>query len=470
MNRYYKVSCWVLILCGIGLRVLLCWVNQPINAFDNHFDPIFWIMKYGTIAPKDALWQSYHPPVFYVISAIIGKLAESQGVVPHALIPKLLQFIPCFYAGMTLIVVHLILQKLPFSDFARWCSLGTICFLPRHIYASAMHSNDMLAVLAVALSLYLLLIVLERDFSYPWVIAAGAAIMVALFTKYTAFVVLPLAIVTYLSVLWRRPGIENRKLLLAGIVLIVIPLLSLGSYCYSNMKTYGSPLPSNCAMGNSQTKSFTKAGEGVSFLDFKPWETIATPILAPTNIGSFWTLIYSRMWFDMEPKFLYLINDDEGWWDSYYGWLRGKSSWPTLKQFDPDCKRIGSVLIAMGLVPLLMAIIGFILLFKKVVDSFTDHKQSARKGIGLLLFPLLFMINSCGIIAIALKAQLFSTMKALYFLNSLPSFAVFIGFGADFCESFRFVRWLLTALFCCLFVLVALHIFHIAASLSFAMG
>ncbi len=85
-------------------------------------------------------------------------------------------------------------------------------------------------------------------------------------------------------------------------------------------------------------------------------------------------------------------------------------------------------------------------------------------------FPLLFMVNSCGIIAIALKAQVFSAMKALYFLNSLPSFAAFVGFGVDFCESYRFVRWSLTVFFCCLFVLVALHIVHIAASLSFVMG
>jgi len=94
------------------------------------------------------------------------------------------------------VVIHLILQKLSLSNFSRWGALGIICFLPRHIYASALHSNDTIAALAVALSLYLLLLVRERDFAYAWVVATGVAVVVALFTKYTAFVVLPLAFMT----------------------------------------------------------------------------------------------------------------------------------------------------------------------------------------------------------------------------------------------------------------------------------
>ena len=466
MNLHFKLSCWVLIICGLGLRVLLCWVNPPANAFDNHFDPIFWIMNHGTIAPKDALWQSYHPPVFYVISAIIGKLAVNQGV-PLPLIPKILQFIPCFYAVMTLVVIYLILQKLPFSDFAKWCALGTICFLPRHIYASAMHSNDTIAALAVALSLYLLLVIRERNFSYPWVIATGVAVVVTIFTKYTAFVILPLTFVAYLSAFWQLPQIAKRKLLPVGFILIVVPLLFLGSYCFSNMKNYGNPLPWNAAMLDP-AKTQPKAEDGINFLNFKPWETIRTPILAPTNIGSFWTLIHSRMWFDMEPKFLPYVDHVNGWWKCYYQWLRGERSWPTLRQFNPNSKRMGSLLITMGLVPLLMAITGFVLLMKKIVAFLKAQKQATLAE--LLLFPLLFVTNAGGVIALALRAPVFSAMKAQYFLNSLPSFAVFIGFGANFCEPYRFVKWLIIMLYCSLFGLVTLHIFQLAASFSFVMG
>ncbi|MGV7225208.1 MAG: hypothetical protein ACQ9MH_27295 [Nitrospinales bacterium] len=88
MTRYPRILIWVFFIVAVGLRLLLYWTNPPSNHFDNHFEPIFWIMKFGTIPPKDALWQSYHPPVFYVISAMVGKLAMNTGIAIQQ-IPKI---------------------------------------------------------------------------------------------------------------------------------------------------------------------------------------------------------------------------------------------------------------------------------------------------------------------------------------------------------------------------------------------
>jgi len=461
MNRYYRMACWGLIICGVSLRVLLCWVNPPVNAFDNHFDPIFWIMKYGTIAPKDALWQSYHPPVFYFLSAMVGKMALYFGV-PVSLIPKILQFIPCLYASLTLVIIYLILEKMPLSLFSRWCALGIICFLPRHIYAAAMHSNDMIAVLGVTLSLYLLLLAREHEFIYTWVGVAGVVIVGTIFTKYTAFVVLPLAFVTYASAFFQKPSLSYKKLCLAGIFLVVIPLSSLGSYCYVNQKTYGSPLPWNVAMLDP-AKTQVKSDNGINFFDFRPWTTISTPLLTPSNINSFWTLIHGRMWFDLEPKFVYFTDHDKSGWKRYYQWLRGEASWSTQQFLNRKCRVIGSSLIAIGLVPLLMAVAGVILLLKK--------SMTCKEGPNyLLLFPLLFAANAAGIVALSLRAPVFSAIKAQYFLNSLSAFAVFIGFGAGYCERYIYLKLLIIGVFLSLFALVIAHILQVAVSLSFVMG
>src|SRR5437773_7917520 len=72
---------FLFLFCGGALlRLLLCWFNPPQNAFDNHYEPIFLIMETGAIPAKDACFQCYHPPVFYWISAMIGKMTLAGGM------------------------------------------------------------------------------------------------------------------------------------------------------------------------------------------------------------------------------------------------------------------------------------------------------------------------------------------------------------------------------------------------------
>src|SRR5258707_7839503 len=108
---------------------------------------------------------------------------------PHMV--KLLQFICCFYGIATLGVCYLILKKFPFSAFASAIAFGVICFLPRHIYMSAMNSNDTISYLFVAISIYLTVVALERGLA-PWrLVLLSIILTLTVFAKYTAFAVLP---------------------------------------------------------------------------------------------------------------------------------------------------------------------------------------------------------------------------------------------------------------------------------------
>src|SRR2546429_750057 len=179
-----------LFCAGALLRLLLCWFNPPQNAFDNHYEPIFLIMQTGAIPAKDACFQCYHPPVFYWISAIIGKMAVSGGITPAHMM-KLLQFVCCFYGIATLGVCYLILKKFPLSAFSSAIAFGAICFLPRHIYMSAMNSNDTISYLFVAISIYLTIVALEHKLAPLRLVILSIVLTVTVFTKYTAFTVLP---------------------------------------------------------------------------------------------------------------------------------------------------------------------------------------------------------------------------------------------------------------------------------------
>ncbi len=136
MKKKYTYFILIFFICAILLRISLCWYNPPKNSFDNHFTPIKIILETGNIPAKDDCWQCYQPPVYYYVSAIFSKAFIGIGINIINL-PKILQFINCLYAILSIILIYLILNKLKLPDFSKILSFGIICFLPRHIYMSA---------------------------------------------------------------------------------------------------------------------------------------------------------------------------------------------------------------------------------------------------------------------------------------------------------------------------------------------
>jgi hypothetical protein len=196
MGLNYKLLAVLFFLFAIVLRVLLCWSNPVSNSFDNHFEPIFLIMKFGTIPAKNACWQCYHPPVFYWI----------------------------FYGILTVGIIYLILSKLPLSDFSRLIAFGTVCFLPRHIYMSAMNSNDTISYLFVALSIYLLLIAIERKLSLLILLLASIVISITLFTKYSSYVVLPIILTSFVLLFYNGLIVPRKKVAASLILILLVPV------------------------------------------------------------------------------------------------------------------------------------------------------------------------------------------------------------------------------------------------------
>jgi tetratricopeptide (TPR) repeat protein len=458
MRSKYNVLAALSFLCAVILRVLLCWSNPVDNAFDDHFKPILMIMASGTIPAKDACWQCYHPPVFYWMSAMAGNTALAMGVTyPQVL--KLLQWIPCLYGILTVGIVYLILHKLPLTNFSRLMAFATVCFLPRHIYMSAMNSNDSISYFFVALSIYLLIIAVERKLSPVILVAVSIVTSITLFTKYTAYVVLPMILVVFAS-LFYKPFIASRKRVLGSFLLVaLLPILLLSVYFVSNTKQYDSPLPWNV---NRLDPSLTQPRDDdrLDFVSFKPWESILTPMVVPGKMHSFWTLVYSGMWFDNEPKFLDFLDSNREWWRQYYSWQRGEEKFPGENPSMSDLtKSIGSGLIAFGLVPLLFFLIGSYHFLRGNWKRWT--KTESLDAIKMNMFPALLFSNAAGVIALAVRLPVYSSAKASYILNSLPAFAVFLSLGLIPCEKNRNMKWAVVTAFCILFALASLHILQI---------
>jgi hypothetical protein len=462
MRVNYKTVALSFFLLGTVLRILLCWANPPGNAFDNHFKPIFMIMESGTLPAKDACWQCYHPPVFYWGSAMIGNAAVAMGATFPILL-KLLQFISCFYGILTLAIIYLILRKLPLSGFSRLIALGTICFLPRHIYMSAMNSNDTISYLFVSLSIYSLFLAIERKLSPFILLVASIVISITLFTKYTSYVVLVIILTTFGLLFYKRLLVPRRKVVLSLILILLIPMTLLSVYWVSNMKHYGSPLPWNVSQLDPSL-SQPRDSSGLDFISFTPWDSLSTPIIVPGKMHSFWTLVYSGMWFDTEPKFLYFLDSNQDWWKDYYAWLRGEKGFPGDNLSMSSLTTLtGSGLTALGLLPLLLIIFGFYNYFRGRWKPRTETK--GMDGVRMSTFPALLLSNAAGVIALAIRLPVYSAMKASYFLNSLPAFAVFLSLGLMPCENNKTLKWTIMVVLGFLFALVSLHILHIVLSL-----
>ncbi len=463
MRWNYKSAALLFFACGVVLRVLLWWSNPAGNAFDDHFKPIFMIMSSGTIPAKDACWQCYHPPVFYWISAMAGNMAVAAGL-NFMQVLKLLQFIPCLYGILTVGILYFILRKLPLSDFSRLIAFGAACFFPRHIYMSAMNSNDSISYLFVALSVYLFMLAIERKLPPLLLLGVSIVVSITVFTKYTAYVILPILLVVFASFFYKRLIASRKQILVSFILVMLLPMVLLSGYWIANMKNYGSPLPWNERIFKPNLGQVQPHDDRMDFFSFKPWESIATPILVPGRLYSFWTLLYSGMWFDNEPRFLRLLDSNPDWWKHYYAWLRGDENFPgDNPAMSALTKYTGSGLIALGLFPLLIIIIGIYNFFKGMWSSGTEAEGT--DAVKMNIFPALLFSNAIIVIALVLRAPVYSNAKASYFLNSMPAFAVFLSLGLMTFEKNAKLKRVVVAVFSVLFALVSLHILHIFLSL-----
>ncbi len=460
MSHGFKILTWVIFIAAIALRFFLFLSNPPENSFDDHFSPVYLMMQSGKIPPKNACLECIQPPIFYGISAMVGELVLKMGI-NKIYLPKILQFLCFLYGSLQLGIIYLILNKIKLSPFSKAIAFTTVCFLPQHIYISAMHSNDTLSYLLAAICIYLLLIVIERNLSLVWSGTLSIAVTAALFTKYFAFALIPTIIIIYIIILSCKVIVPAKKVLSSMAITLLLPVCLLGWNTIYNISIYNTAMPSNASTFNpALTQPHAKS---LSFTTFKPWVAMDKQILCPELLDSFWTLLYSKTWFDVEPKFLYFTDPDNQWWYHYYCWIRGEEPFPGKNNpFSSFTRFSGFWLIALGIFPFLVSVMGFLrILFGKWG---LETKSSSIEMVKMQIFPVLLIWNLVCVIAFVLKYPVFSAIKASYLLISLPAFAVFLGVGLMACERYATIKKIIGVFFIPLFILVTLHILHIVQS------
>jgi hypothetical protein len=274
---------------------------------------------------------------------------------------------------------------------------------------------------------------------------------------------LPAVIAPFICLYFKATVIPRKKTIASLVLILFLPVALLTLYFVSNYRNYGTPLPWNVQQLDPGLTQPRDSG-GLSFISFKPWNGIAAPMLVPGKMHSFWTLLYNGMWFDNEPKFLYLMDSNREWWGRYYAWLRGEMAFPGDNTSIASLTRLtGAGLVGLGLIPLFLFIKGF---YHYGRSSYDHWKKGEAVGIAKMsVFPVLLIANAVIIVSLALRLQVYSAVKASYFLNSLPVFAIFFSYGLASYEKSKALKIAFVFIMGLILALASLHILHICWAL-----
>lgn len=451
-------------IAGALGRFALAWYNPTWNAFDNHYEPVTLLLKTGEIPAKDACWQCYQPPVYYVIDALVAKACLTVGA-SLEMVTKILQLLGSVYNILSLVFVGLVLKRMPLSVSSQALAFSAICFLPRHIYMAGMHCNDNLAYLLVAVCSYIMMIAIDKGFTLIVAVMLSCSMVLAIFTKYTSLIVAPMALTFFVVIVARSEKGQRIGYLKAACMVLLPATFLLVIYTSINLKNYGVALPFNNDFVNIVERQ-PRDSVKLNFVSFTPWNYVYLPILSPGQLHSFWTLIYAGAWFDTEPKYMYFTDPDIDWWRDYYVWLSGRGDFPAkAPPLSKETRVLSAGLIALGIIPLMLFLYGLVGGLYRALRSILTNADDSR-DIKTLALVALLLCNIILAIMLAVKLPVYSAMKTSYMLNSFPAIAFFLAAGLNVVERHQKVSGLIKGVFGLIVFLASLHILQVVIALA----
>ena len=318
----------VLLAVGVAMRIHNAIHYRIIMGFDASFNwqYIEMLLDSWALPAPDAGWSTAHPPFYYYLSAAvtraIGEPGRNPSVITLRLLSSAIGLIP---VGLAFVMV----RRFDPQNLLRALIAGAlILFLPLHIYMSAMLSEEILTMSLISLVLVgVALDASEEPASQSplsrmaWLgLLAGLAFL----TKLTGALVIVAAAGAYLIMGWREKRLSAtlpKVSLLVGVASVV------GGWFYvHNLVTYGYLYPHG--LSTHQIMFAMPPGDR-QILDYfrLPLALITDPqILNPDLQRSIWGSTWLTMWFDGHRHFLPIQN--------------------------PDVTRMGSVILALSILPM----------------------------------------------------------------------------------------------------------------------
>jgi hypothetical protein len=275
----------------------------PIDlGFDGreHLDHIRYLLERGTLPRASDGWEMYQPPLYYLLSAALVKLASIFLPMEKAMYAA--RLVPFLSGAGQIVLVWLAARLLmPENAIARMFAVAMAAVIPMNIYISHYSSNESLSAVMIALSLYLALRtvasgdaasgdVTQRSFA-----VIGLSCGLALLSKFTALLVIPVILAAVVAHgLNRDSGSLTDALKPVVTIFLVVAAVS-GWFYIRNWSAYGNPLVGNwdavTGMRWWQDPGYHTSGYFMRF-----GRVFESPYFS--GFHSFWDSIYSTFWGD----------------------------------------------------------------------------------------------------------------------------------------------------------------------------
>lgn len=377
---------------GIAIRVNNALHYPPRWGFDAMFNERYVgrLLESWALPAPHADWSTAHPPLYYYLSAAIGRAlgcADSlMAIVPTRLVGTL--------AGLSSVAlaVALVRRVNPAGERRALLAAALLLFLPVHIYMSAMVNEEILASALVSAALFGVAWQLtspsRRERAWLGAAAVGFAAGLALLTKLSGVLVVAAAALSY-----GIDGLRRRQLgpaLGRATAVCLVALVVGGWYYLRNLALYGYLYPQDLATHSVMfdMPPGTRSLEDYLRVPLATW-TDPQP-LSPDLLRSIWGATYVSAWHEGHGHFLPKNNQ--------------------------TVKHMGTLILVLALLPTAAVVAG--------VGRGIRRTLRAPQGADVPLL-LLIALTLAGYVAFTWSNPWFVTVKASYLLGLSIPFAFY---------------------------------------------
>lgn len=218
----------IIILLGLGLRIcyfLYTAYTDPgyVRQHDlwgewSHTYYIKYIADHFVLPPVGT-HEAYHPPVHYILSAIVFNIARLFRLNEiHAF--RAIQLYLVFLSTLITIVTYKIFKRLECNKKVMLFGIAFVCFLPSLIFMSVYLNNDCTVAFFFCISFYYLIkVVHTKKIKHTILLAVFTAL--AILSKKTALILFPLCGIVFLIELFKNKQ-EYRHYIKLGVIFLLI--------------------------------------------------------------------------------------------------------------------------------------------------------------------------------------------------------------------------------------------------------
>lgn len=289
---------------GAIFRLALFTVSPPNNTFDDHLEVVNIYAQSSELPVPSECWECYQPPIYYMLSAIVYKIAKSTNT-SIIIAWKSVQLINPILSILVLCFFYKIISRFNLPARHMILYLSFMAALPVDILTSSMIGNDYLLVFSAVAALYYYLKNLEYLFneskiSFSNFIYLNLFVIIGGLSKQHGLILLAFPIFIVFAYLIRYKRAAYTKLLP---LLIVSTIISVSNEFWKYNKT-GKILVSNQHFFDYAKNQFPGSIDQVEFTTFRFPALIQDPFISDQTAASFPTEIFARTFFDYEWRFL----------------------------------------------------------------------------------------------------------------------------------------------------------------------